>query len=165
MRSTSFLCLCVFFFLSCSGVNSPEPEVNFGISLRYGILARNELNTFADTFTKDLILDGTVMVSFHLPAADLDSIEAKMEQINFFSYPDTFRVTSRDSIRCFIMPYCTYDFKVASRSRVKTLFWEDAIVANDPQATKLRELIMLIREIVESKPEYQQLRSARGGYL
>ena len=157
--------LFAFFLVSCSGINSPLPQRNFNVRLRYGILARNELNTFGNTFTKDLILDGTVTVPFTLSQADLDSIDGKMNQIGFFSYPDTFVVRSQDSMRVFITPNNTYEFEVASQKTLKTLFWDDAIIAGDPQATKLRELITLIRRIVESKPEYGQLPPARGAYL
>jgi hypothetical protein len=158
-------CLFAFLFVSCSDINSPGSERDFNVRLRYGVLARNELNTFRNTFTKDLILDGTVTIPFHLLQASLDSIAAKMNQIDFFSYPDTFIVRSQDSIRVSISPNNTYDFRVVSRSTVKTLFWDDAIIASDPQATKLRELVALIKTIVESKPEYQQLPPARGGYI
>ncbi len=157
--------LFAFFLVSCSDINSPLPERNFNVRLRYGILARNELDTFGNTFTKDLILDGTVTVPFHLSRADLDSIAAKMEGIGFYNYPDTFVVRSQDSMRVFITPNNTYEFKVAAQKTLKTLFWDDAIIASDPQAAKLRELIALIRKTVESKPEYGQLPPARGSYL
>jgi len=165
MKSNSIFCLFVFFLVSCSRINSPEPERDLSISLRYGVLARNELDTFRNTLTKDLILDGTITVPFHLSQAELDRITAKMDQIDFFSYPDTFMVKSQDSIRVSVSPNNTYDFRVSSHSTLKALFWNDAIIASDPQATKLRELITLIKEIVESKPEYHQLPPARGAYL
>ena len=165
MKSNSVFYLFAFFLVSCSLINTPGPERDFNITLRYGILARNELNTFENTVTKDLILDGTITVRFYLSQADLDSIEEMVNQIGFFNYPDTFVVRSQDSMRTFISPNNTYDFKVASGSTLKTLFWNDAIIANDPQATKLRALITLIRTIVESKPEYRQLPPARGAYL
>ena len=165
MRSKFCLFVLLFIFVSCSDLNSPEPARNFNVRLRYGILARNELDTFGNTFTKDLILDGTVTVPFHLSQADLDSIEAKMNQIGFFSYPDTFMVKSPDSMRATIVPYNTYDFKVESGSTLKTLFWNDFIIASDPQAAKLRELITLIRTIIESKQEYRQLPPPRGAYM
>lgn len=165
MKLNSVFCLFVFFLVSCSHINSPGTERNLNVCLRYGILARNELNTFRNTLTKDLILDGTVTVPFYLLQADIDSIAAKMNQIGFFAYPDTFVVRSQDSMRVFITPNNTYEFTVASRRTLKTLFWDDAIIASDPQATKLRELITLIRTIVESKPEFGQLPPARGAYL
>ena len=159
-----FFLLALFLF-SCSDINSAKPEMDFNVSLRYGVLARNELNTFGNTITKDLILDGTVTVPLFLSKSDLDSIKTKMDQIGFFNYPDTFTVRSGDTTRIFITPNNTYDFKVKSHSTLKTLLWDDAIIANDTQATKLRGLITLIRGIVESKPEYQKLPPARGGYL
>lgn len=165
MELNSAIFLSAFLLVSCSAINSPGTERDFNFRLRYGVLARNELNTFENTYTKDLILDGTFTIPLYLARADFDSIEVKMEQIGFFSYPDTFVVTSRDSIRSFITPNNTYDFEVVSRSITKNLCWDDAIIASDARGARLRELIALIRKIVESKPEYQRLPPARGGYL
>ena len=50
--------------LSCSDVGVSSRERDFNVRLRYGILARNEINTFQNTYTKDLILDGTVTVPY-----------------------------------------------------------------------------------------------------
>ncbi|MDP2885375.1 MAG: hypothetical protein Q8P51_10185 [Ignavibacteria bacterium] len=165
MRSSILLSLFTLLCFSCSELSSPRPETDFNVHLRYGILARNEVNTFENTFTKDLILEGTITVPFYLSRDDLGSIEAKMEQIDFFSYPDTFAVNSQDSVQGIVTPNSTYDFKVRYHSTLKTLFWDDAIIASDPRAAKLRELILLIRNIIESKPEYKQLPPARGGYV
>ncbi len=165
MKSAVLSCLLMLGLYSCSDISSPGPERKINFSIRYGIGGRNELNTFNNTLTKDLILDGTVTVPFSLTAAELDSIKGTMEKISFFSYPDTFVVVSHDSLLAFVTPYNTYDFKVVSRGITKTLFWNDAIIANDTEAAKLRELIGVIRAIVESKPAYRQLPPARGVYL
>ena len=49
--------------------------------------------------------------------------------------------------------------------RVKELRWEDEVVKEDEKADKLRGLIKLIRDIIESKEEYKELPEPRSAYL
>jgi hypothetical protein len=150
--------------LACTDSGIAPQDRRFNILIRYGVNARNELNTFNDTVTKDLILDGTVTIKLILSRADFDSIESRMLSIDIFSFPDTFVALHSDTVS-FIEPHETYVLKVRRDSRWKDVFWEDSIISSDPRRTKLREAIEFIRRLVESKPEYKQLPPARGGYM
>ena len=134
------------------------------LKFSYGVDAKNVLNTFENTYTKDLILDGTTTVPFTLSDGELDHINEKMSEIGFFDYPEHFAAATGDTAS-FIMPYSTYEFEVSYESTTKRLHWSDSVISDDTAAVKLRELIQLIRSIIESKPEYSQLPPARGGYL
>lgn len=125
---------------------------------------RNVLNTFENTYTKDLILDGTITVPFLLADSELQRINVKMLEIDFFRYPDTFCVPIGDTVGM-MTPCSEYRFEVSYKSSIKHLVWADCIVSEDTAAVKLRELNMLIENIIESKPAYSQLPPARGGYL
>ncbi|HEY9167453.1 MAG TPA: hypothetical protein VIS48_14965 [Candidatus Kryptonia bacterium] len=150
--------------MSCSDSGtSPEPR-NFNLKFSYGVNARNVLNTFENTYTKDLVMDGTTTAPFVLSDSELQLISAKMSEIGFFSYPDTFVVPTEDTVG-YVTPNATYIFDVKDNSTVKHLYWSDAIISQDSAAVKLRELIQLIENIVESNPKYSQLPPARGGYL
>ena len=151
--------------LSCSDSGLSPESRDFNLRLRYGIGARNELNTFQNTYTKDLILDGTVTTRFVLSDAEFEQIKDKMIEIDFFNYPETFTVARTDTIVVSIEPHATYDFEVKYNSSIKRLHWDDGTISNDQRAERLRELIRLIQSIVETKPEYRQLPPARGGYL
>jgi hypothetical protein len=164
-KHVPMLAVSLLFLCACSDVGGSAETREFNLSLRYGILARNQLNTFQNTITKDLVLDGTVTVPFVLAASNLDSIEARMQQIGFFGYPDTVAVRSADNITATVDPACIYEFSVFSHGRWKALYWLNGIVTADSQAVKLRDLIAFIQEIVESTPEYKQLPPARGAYL
>ena len=63
-----------------------------------------------------------------------------------------------------VNPYSTYYFYVESAETKKELLWSDSVVNPDQDADKLRELIQLIRGIVESKNEYKKLPPTRGSY-
>jgi hypothetical protein len=164
MKYKLLLAAIVLSHLSCTDGGTAPQDRRFNILVKFGVDARNELNTFNDTFTKDLFLDGTATIKLVLSQADFDSIESRMLSIDIFSYPDTFIAQHSDTVG-FLIPYQTYVLKVKVDSRWKDLFWEDSIISSDPRGTELREAIEFIRRLVASKPEYKQLPPARGGYL
>ncbi|MFC1985039.1 hypothetical protein ACFLT4_03350 [Chloroflexota bacterium] len=141
-------------------------ESNFNLIFKYGIMAKNELNTFQGTYIKDMIMDPSVMVNLSLSEEEKDRIYQKMIEIDFFSYPDEFSVSVPvgGSIGM-VTPHASYYFKVEYDSKIKELRWEDKITNKDEKADSLRGLIKLIRDIIESKEEYKKLPPPRGGYL
>lgn len=142
-------------------------ESSFNLIFKYGVGARNVLNTFEQTYTKDMVIDSSITAELSLTKEELDTIYQKMTEIDFFDYPDTFSVVSdAEEIIGTITPYSSYYFKVEYDSNLKELWWNDNIFPDyDEEAHKLRELIKLIREIIESKEEYKNLPPPTGGYL
>jgi len=86
-------------------------------------------------------------------------------EIDFFNYPDEFKVNVTGDIIGMVTPFSRYYFKVEYASGIKELEWEDEITNPDVKADKLRELINLIKSIIVSKAEYQALPEPSGGYL
>jgi len=126
----------------------------------------NQLNTTNGTFTKDMISAPSITVSLTLSEDELDRIHEKMLDIDFFNYPTDFAINLPPSaIAAMITPSVNYYFRVANGSQVKELFWDDKIMNQDAQASKLRELIQLIKGIITSRDEYKTLPPASGGYL
>ena len=164
MKHTLFLTMCALLLLSCADSGLGPADRHFNLLLRYGVGARNELNTFNDTFTKDLLLDGTATTRLVLAQSDFDTIESRLQSIGIFSYPDTFVALHGDTVAG-IEPHATYDLVVTLDSKAKRLFWEDAIISADPRATQLRQAFEFVRAIIDLKPEYRRLPPARGGYL
>jgi hypothetical protein len=154
----------ILFGFGCSDYGTEPSPRHFDLQFRYGVLARNELNTFDNTITKDLILDGQATSRLVLSAQDLDTLESQFVAIDINSYPDTFVVQTGDTV-CIITPYATYNTKVRMGPTWKEVYWEDSIVSSDPRATRLRQVLAFIQALIEAKPEYQQLPPARGGYL
>jgi hypothetical protein len=160
-----FFAFLAFLSLSCSDLGFAPEGRDFNVKLNYGIGARNELNTFRNSLTKDLILDGTISAALVLSESDLHLIRDKTTEVGFFSYPDTFVAVPRDSLTVLISPTPLYDFEIKYNSTVKRVHWHDNVLTSDRRAVQLRDLIALIRRIVESKPEYRRLPPARGSYL
>jgi len=158
------------FLAGCNQTEKQQPSdapdgTGFNLVFKYGVGARNELDTFNGTFTKDMIIDPPVTVNLTLSKEELDTIYQKMKEIDFFAYPDRFSVSVHSGESTgMITPYSSYYFKVAYDSGLKELWWEDKITNKDEKAEKLRELIEFIKNIVEAKKEYKELPPPRGGY-
>ena len=159
-----FLLLFGLFLSSCQ--DSPvEPENQFvQIYFKYGF--KNELNTFKNTFQKDLVMDGVIKVKFWLTAVEQNSILEKANSINYFSMPDTFKYISKDSIMVSIDPNPGEQIlRIKYKTKDKTTIWTYPLVENNNQFNDLLELRQFIITIIESKPEYKKLPAQRGGYL
>ena len=173
-----YLYLLIFIFtiiLSCEKLlepfqencecNSEENKIN--MIFKYGVTAKNILNTYNCTFTKDMIVDPSLTVCLKLTEIELDSIYSKMNQIDFFNYPDTFLINiPSNTVVGFVTPFLTYYFFIEFDTLTKELFWEDEIISpSNESADNLSELIQMITEMIQAKEEYRRLPSPRGGYL
>jgi hypothetical protein len=88
-----------------------------------------------------------------------------MVEVDFFDYPDEFSVEiSPDDMVTIVTPYSSYYFRVACDSQIKELRWDDDIKNPDQQADRLRELITLIRNIIESNEKYKALPTPTSAY-
>ena len=146
---------------------SPTAGISdFNLIFRYGVDAKNILDTFQGTYSKDMVRDPNIMIYLSLSEEEMDQIYDKMLEIDFFNYPDEFSVSvSPSGITGLVTPYDTYYFKVEYNSQIKELRWKDKIMNPDERADKLRELIKLIINIIESKEEYKKLPEPTSGYL
>lgn len=141
---------------------------NFNLIFKYGVGAKNELDTFKEIYTKDLITDAPISTQLILLPEELNRIYQKMKDISFFDYPEKFSalIPSGSTVQI-VIPYDSYYFKVQYGSMVKEILWErdDVVSPLDEKTIKLKELISLIKGIIESKEEYGKLPPTKGGYL
>ena len=160
------LALVVALLVTVGCVAPPPSESNFNLVFRYGVGARNELNTFEGTYTKDMVMDPSITVNLSLTEEELDRIYQKMVEIDFFDYPDEFSVVvAPGEAAGHLTSYSSYYFKVEYDSKIKELRWADEIINENDKADKLRELIKLIRDIIESNEEYEKLPEPTSGYM
>ena len=148
--------------------NQTPGESNFNFVFRYGIMAKNILDTFQGTYSKDMVRDPNIVVYLSLSEDEMDRIYEKMVEVDFFNYPDRFSVSVPPGVPSGIRtPYSSYYFKVEQNSSIKELWWNDEIFYKDytdEKADRLRELIKLIRDIVESKEEFRELPEPTSAY-
>ena len=164
---TSLLFIIALALMSCSDKGVSPQDREFNILMKFGVGSRNELNTFQNTYTKDLVLDGTLTVPLVLSESELNAIKAKLEQIDFFSYPEHLPVLPNGSALVAVEPHSSYQIEIKNQSTVKTVYWDDALapIYFDIQRKNLQEIVAFISNIVNQKPEIAKLPSARGGYL
>lgn len=126
----------------------------------------SQLNTFEGTYSRDMVVDPPVKIKMILSKDEKDKIYQKMQEIKFFDYPDKFSVTvpPGETIST-VTPCPDYYLKVAIGSKVKELSWSDCMINKNEKADKLRELMKLIENTIESKAEYKALPTPRAGYL
>ena len=135
-----------------------------GLVFSFGPGAKNVLDTTRGTFTKDMVLASPVTVPMTLSDEEMARIARKMEEIDFFSYPESY-VTPDDGGGGWAEPHETYIFRVSTSQGTKVVKWDDSLFNDDERAADLRDLAGLVREIISVKPEYKQLPSPEGGYL
>ena len=148
---------------------SPVPIENtadLNFVFQYGYMYGNKIDTFHGTYHKDMILDPDITIDLKLTTDELAQILEKMEEIDFFNYPDVFRIeVPPGGLVMSVTPCESYYFKVEYGSVTKELRWQDEIRNENEKADRLRELIEFITNIIESKEEYKSLPEPRGGYL
>jgi len=160
-----FVLLLFGLFLSSCQDSSVEPDNQF-VQIYFKYELKNELNTFENTFQKDLVLDGVKKINFWLSKEEQNSILEKVNEINYFSMPDTFKYISEDSISVSIEPNPDEQIlRIKYQSQDKTMIWTYPVIENDSRFKDLLELRKYIKSIIESKQEYKSLPPARGGYM
>jgi hypothetical protein len=162
----------VLSLVSCGAPRQGSPPTGPGsggdlsLLFKYGVGAKNVLDTAEGTFTRDMIVDPAKKVSLRLTREELHRISAKMDEIDFWSYPDVLEFeTPADGVVTMVTPYTSYYFRAVRSGTVKELSWDDRYSDQTARATMLRYLFALIRGTVESKAEYKALPEPRGGYM
>ncbi len=145
---------------STSASDKSNATQDFGLIMKYGVRARNELNTLEGTFTKDLILAGNSTTRLKLSNSELEEIYKEMQAINIVAYPEFFL---EESQQC-VTPYITYDLTIHYKGTIKQIHWEDRSLSKSQQAIQLRDLVNKIVRMVEKKPEYKEMPAIEGGY-
>jgi hypothetical protein len=127
------------------------------IVFKFGTGARNELNTFNGTFTKDLVRDGTITTRLILSQEELSQIQKRLSDIGFFNYPETFPSQGA------VTPQLDYYIKVQNGSTVKEVTWYGDSLS-DTRTEDLQQLSSFLTDMIMEKIEYKLLPTANGGY-
>jgi hypothetical protein len=135
--------------------DSSKNPVN--LDFKFGDALRNELNTFDGTFTKDLVIDGTITTRLTLSPEELTQIQQKLFDIGFWDYPETFPSQG------IVTPRADYYIKVDNGSTVKEVTWyQDSM--SDTRTEDLQQLYGLLTDMIMEKLEYKLLPPANGAY-
>jgi hypothetical protein len=132
----------------------------FNLLFKYGVGAKNELNTFDNTYTKDMVMSPPITIGLYLSDEEMGQIEQEMVAIGFFNYPETFPLSTTG----FVTPSSDYYIKVQNGSTVKEVSWNSNSQFNGDVEDGLSQLVHRITDIVSQRPEYKALPPPNGGY-
>src|SRR5690606_32110144 len=147
MKRVVFL-LIVFFSIGGSSSVQGYPR-DFNFILEYGVLNKNRLNTFDQTYKKDLVMDGEVTTKLILTKEEMEIIFKMMKRIDLFNYPE--EIEGR-----VMLPASGYRFEIQYRGKLKTIHWRGEF-HNMPRDNQFEELTKLILDTIESKESYKLL--------
>lgn len=151
--------------VSAPKVLEPKPPMvasdPFNVIFRWGCGgAKNELNTYNGSVTKDLIVNGTVTTTLVLSEAELDGLQQKIIEMNLFSYPDV--MPQQPNLWISTLYECS--IQVQNGNETKEVSWDECS-QHSSMLDSLKELEQYIIGLVEQTPEYQALPEAVGAYL
>jgi hypothetical protein len=158
----------VLFLITVSAVFERNQYPNFSndgtrIVFRYGVGAKNVLDTYAGTFTKDLIGDPPVTIRMTLTEEEILRIEAKLEEVDFMSQPG-WDLIPHGSVSGMSTPFSAYYLKVSFKGVTREIRWNDSNLLPDDFKGPAAEVAKLLWSIIEAKPEYKSLPQPRGAY-
>ncbi len=123
------------------------------------------LDTASGTLVYTPLTETTsITISLRLTDDELEAIYQKAISIGFFDYPTNFAIPG-DQARGIITPAATYRLGMTNGDRSNTVNWTDGVIA-DPgykKGDRLRELMILINETIQSHPEMKQLPKPKAG--
>jgi len=145
---------------------TPCAESDFNLILRYGVGAKNELNTLKGTYTKDMVNRPSITTRLCFTQEELDAIYLKTLEIDFYNFPRRMYSPPEGGIMGMVTPYCTYYLEVRNDATIKIMKWSDQFTTTteSEKYDDIMELVRLIIEIIESHPEYQKLPEPTAGY-
>ncbi len=131
-------------------------QTNFNIIFKYGVGAKNELNTFNQTYTKDMVMDPPITINLKLSDSELMGIYQKINDLKLFDE------STEPEENIMVTPCSSYYLKVQINSEQKELSWDDC---QGKINEKFQQFSTYIIQIIESKEEYKKLPTPRGAYI
>ena len=142
---------------------------DFGFIAGYWMMAQNVVDTFAGTFTKDMVLPQatTATASLRLSSEELADLYRDLVKMEILDYPSDFgEPKSTTGPTTYVTPHTSYYLLIVAAGIKKEVHWEDFSYGSwsSPQADALRNWFKKLRELIQARPEYKALPEARGGY-
>lgn len=170
---TSVLLIVLLVIAQCGHVSTPndnqsmpqEPASDFGFRFAYGACGTDILDTFAGTYTKDMLGADPITIPLTLSSEEQARIYAKMRDIHIFAYPATYAIDVSNAGEVGqVIPATTYSISIRSTGQTHTVTWLDNITKpTAPEADRLRELFQLIVAIINQQQKVQQLPIPQAG--
>jgi hypothetical protein len=134
------------------------PTSRFGFTLSYGTCYTETVDTFEGVYTRDADAhSATVSITF--TEQQMTTIQEKAAEIGFFDYPDVYEISvPPGQPRGVREPAFTFQLSIQDGPNAHTVRWKDDIFyPTEPKADRLRALITLIQQTVQSHPAIEEL--------
>lgn len=138
-------------------VLSAEELANLNIIFKYGVGAKNELDTFKQAYTEDMVMDPSVTITLKLTDNELVGINKMISNLNLFNEK---KANINENMSA--TPCSSYYLKAKIGSVWQELYWDDC---HGKVSDRLQTLTNYITQIIQSKDEYKKLPIPKGGYL
>ncbi|GAE26937.1 hypothetical membrane protein [Halalkalibacter wakoensis JCM 9140] len=160
MQRLCFFLLMLWILSACTSTNNVLPEEkpnDFAFSLKYGVTAANELNTYENTYTKDLVVAGTATTDLILSNEEVQVIYEKFRNANVVELPE-----EKGGSTC-MEPHNRYELFMTVAGEEYHLKWDTSCESS--AFNHWEETMNYInREMIYPKEEYQSLPEPTGGY-
>jgi hypothetical protein len=157
---------------STTTITSSEAELpaaqpdDFGFIANYGPYGKNQLDTFAGTFTKDIISQTkpNPTVELRLTAEELATLYQDLRAMRILDYPDSLDPSNTGKTGITASTPTSYQLQIRAGGVEKTIHWEHGEFARTDQAKALFDWFQKLRAMIGTKPEYQRMPQLEGGY-
>lgn len=153
--------------ISVPGLPEQMPS-DFGFTAAYGVGARNVLDTFTGTFTKDIINPNkpNPTVELRLTPEELATLYQDLVDMDILDYPSVFRpeLENQSGTMVVMTPNPTYLLTIRAAGSERSISWDDANQMTTPRAKALRDWFTKLQRLIEAKPEYQVMPPTEAGY-
>jgi hypothetical protein len=145
---------------------------DFNFSVDFGIYGRNNIDTYDNKFTKDLVTDGTETIDFIIPEDKMREIYDAFIEYKIYELPEDINAKVPRAfigdIRMHVHPADAYAVTYTCNGITGTVRsdgggpWE----AEGPPDThkRLADFIKIISDYIYSTEEYENMPPAGGGY-
>ncbi|MFG6149170.1 hypothetical protein [Halobacillus sp. B23F22_1] len=142
----------------------PEQKPDdFGFSVQFGVNYKNEVNSFEDQVTKDLIAEGAVTADIAFSPKENDKIYEKMKEMNIVEKKKLTPEQVSETI-CTQEPHEEDIWRIIIEGETITHSVSGAYCEPTHDAQKLIELRNYVFSIVRSKEEFKELPLSKASY-
>lgn len=152
--------IAIFSFAVFSAAEMAKTVRGFELAYKYGVGAKNELNTFNGTFTHDMVVDPSITTDLELTIWEKGQILQKIKEIDFFNLPSSYP----EEPGRWMSTKVDYYIRVQYGSQVKEISWNNNS-QEDSNVQSLEQLADLIQGMIIAKAEFKALPTPRGGYV
>ncbi|MFA9556672.1 hypothetical protein ACERII_05145 [Evansella sp. AB-rgal1] len=157
MKSLLTIVACIFLLGACSNLPKKMPE-DFNFVLKYGYEARDIVNTYENTYTKNMIEDEDITIELVLTDNEKEAIYKEMRKADILASAEKSSESTCSDPHQENELTLTLDGETYEREWITSYCGKRA----DRKLKKFTEFIHT--EIISKKNEYNRLPEASGGY-